>query len=704
MKLRATLAAIVALACATSAWSGPVARIGSAEYQSLDEALAAATDGSIVELLTNATLTNSANIVANVTIAGTNQFNIEVKKKNVWAIAEGGVLALSNCTVKAAGVRSTNHFFTVGRDSSLILEDGAAITGVSLPAVAIPVYVESGGTFRMEEGSTITNCERSAWAESTQGGAVHIASGGKFEFLGGTISGCEAYSGGAVYAEPNATLRVSGTATAYGNTAKGDSNDGPGNDLYLAATNILQLGGALTGGSIGVYVSGGASTNDIFGVVSEGVSADSVTLGKFVNDKDSNLVAVRSGDDLVWNTCSDNISESDRVVKLTVGGSTTYYASIEDGFAAATSGTATLTLLKDAPLSRTVYASTAMSFNGGGYTITRTGGLEAAIAVTNVELSVTNVTFYGGDWKAFDVKGTGSLTLDSGAVIDGVCSSDQKFVAPVVVQGNGTFTMNSGSAIRNCTNSYVHVDGGPLIAGAASVSGRAKAVLAGGTIEGCASTLAGGVYVGENARLEVSGGTTVWGNRMLTIASGSILAAMNCNLLVYNTNGLSLTSTLSGKVVGCTEGADMGGKFGTTSLGASAAGAAHFINDTNGAKGDVSGTYLVWGAADSSYVPGETYTGGGSSGGTVTVNPEEPLLFKSIEEANGSWTLTLEPGTGYCTYTVYTSDDPAAAKSTWTSVTNVTPTADGPITVTVDGSSAKGFWYATGAPGEKTAE
>ncbi len=75
----------------------------------------------------------------------------------------------------------------------------------------------------------------------------------------------------------------------------------------------------------------------------------------------------------------------------------------------------------------------------------------------------------------------------------------------------------------------------------------------------------------------------------------------------------------------------------------------------------------------------------------------EPFAFTAIEQlSDGSWHLTLAPGTTYCVYTLLTSDDLV----TWTQVGDpLTLEPDTAFEFTVDGGEAKRFWKVSGEDG-----
>ena len=75
----------------------------------------------------------------------------------------------------------------------------------------------------------------------------------------------------------------------------------------------------------------------------------------------------------------------------------------------------------------------------------------------------------------------------------------------------------------------------------------------------------------------------------------------------------------------------------------------------------------------------------------------QPFAFTAIvEQADGSWKLTLAPGTAYCIYTLQTSDDLA----TWSDVGDpLTLAPDAAFEFVVPGGEAKRFWKVIGADG-----
>lgn len=80
----------------------------------------------------------------------------------------------------------------------------------------------------------------------------------------------------------------------------------------------------------------------------------------------------------------------------------------------------------------------------------------------------------------------------------------------------------------------------------------------------------------------------------------------------------------------------------------------------------------------------------------------QPFSFTAIDEQDdGSWSLTLAPGTAYCVYTLYTSDD----LKNWTPVGDpLTLSPETPLEFSGAGGERQRFWKVLGADGVAPAE
>lgn len=523
-------------------------------------------------------------------------------------VGANAALTCEAISLNGASAIQTVSPFTVSGNGALTFGDGFSMRGMTFGTSSKPVHgvsVSSGGLFTMTDGSEIADCT------SPRGNVVYIASG--------------------------ATCEVEGSATVSG--------------IYLVNSGAnFTVTGRLTG-SVGVNGTGslmadGAAFGSQGSALSKGDAVASCN--HIVNESAADLYAAVSGSSFVWSTTRpvpEPVDRSEAVASVKDSSGTLYYATVGDAFRAATKAGATVSLTSDVAEwdEDLEVLADGLIFDGAGFSLTRPEDGTACIAATNTSLTVKNVVVSGGATRIFDAFG-GSLTLMDGTTVRDVIGSGQGFVAPVVVM-NGTFTMNSGVTIESCQNSYSRTAGESLTAGAVLVNGQtAKAFLYGGTIKDCSASLAGGVYVGNEAKVEVKGDLTITGNTLLNGAA--------CNLLVNDLSALTLVGELTGSV-GYTEGvAGSGTKFGTTTLSgdAASASAAKFTHDTDNATGlvDADGKTLIWGEASDPVNPDDP------AGETVSPTP---IAFKSITETETGWELVITNRVPYCWYRlVYTSD------------------------------------------------
>ena len=656
------------------------------------------------------------------------QRTVAVGKSSTISISSGGSLAVSNVVFTREGsTASTKHLFHL-KGGSLTLDSGAEIADLKLSGTACAVYVYSGAV-AMSEGSSITNCAATTTASTQTGPAIFLrGSGCSLSMSGGQVAGCRCGKAvsGAIHAASGSSVSISGHARVCGNVFATDTSKD--RNLYVASSSILSVDERLSG-KVGVYCYTGYKTGKSFAAVGDGLSeADALSSeGAFSNDIYASLVAKVSGSVFSWAEApADAVRETDAddavAIVLRPDGVEKCYASVDDAFAVATNSSQTITLARDAVLSNSLAAAegTEILFNGGGFALTRSA--DAAICVTNASFAATNAVFDGGtgEGRMFDVY-CGSLALRDGAVVSNVCGSAQSMVAAIVVWG-GEFSMEDGSSVVCCTNSYPRSSGNSIAAGAVAVSGfgstSASANLSGGEIRRCAGALAGGVFAGNLATVSIQGGTTVAGN--------SGLSGENLNIAVQDNAVLVLSGSFNG-AAGCVAStgaaSNIFGRVAADLLAdetadAIAAYAWAFTRDSDGARGlvatNATGAILVWNAAlsegDSVTATdgdGETSIyivaapGGGEDDAQIVVC--ESFGFISIEKsADGlKWILTLAPGTEHCTYTLYASDDLA----TWTESGDAKTLEaddigdDGEFSLEADAGEDARFWYVKGADG-----
>jgi len=152
-------------------------------------------------------------------------------------------------TNRTIRLRSHGTMFTVRQDVKFILNKNITLQGHNGNGGAM-VSVD-GGTFIMNNESTITGNIRNMNQGGYQGGGVQINSG-TFEMIGGTISGNTARNGGGVH--------VNGIFTMSGGTISGNTSRWGGG--VVVQTGIFTMtGGTISGNSAvlgggGVHVSG----------------------------------------------------------------------------------------------------------------------------------------------------------------------------------------------------------------------------------------------------------------------------------------------------------------------------------------------------------------------------------------------------------------------------------------------------------------
>ena len=522
------------------------------------------------------------------------------------------------------------------------------------------------------------------------GGALEVSQLKVESRVTSTFAAFEVRNGGMLTLGDGADIAIplDGITSGYPVMASGDGSricvSGSAKALGVSVADgaELVLAGAFTGA---VSVAAPVATNAAFCVIGADVTEAqaAAACAHFTNVADANLrVAVEDGA-LVWRAPEPvpehpEVDSSVAVASLADENGTRYYGSVEDAFAVETAGSVTVTLMKDAELLKSCAAQADIVLDGNGHTLTRPG--TAQLAVTNLSLTVTNVVLTGGTSRLIDVMG-GALTLEAGTVVRDISGSGAEMVAPIVVWG-GTFTMNDGVEIRACTNGYRRPNGGPLAAGGVVVASckdatgaivEAKAFLNGGTVTGCSGASAGGIYIGNKARVSVQGDLFLAGNRNLKSAP--------CNLVVHDLSALDLVGAVTHgkKTIGFTEGILANtNEFGVVTASLSddeiVTAARNFFHDTNGDVGAAvrgSGkTLLVWNSAistDGTYVNDDgTYSvvSGGEDLVTTVPSAVAGLVYTGEEQAGvpkglpyevtgetattaGSYTATVRLRPGY---------------------------------------------------------
>ena len=488
--------------------------------------------------------------------------------------------------------------------------------------------VVKSGTFTMKSDTMICGCGSDGQNSSgCNGGGVYVCADATFDMQGGTITECTAQGfGGGVYADAESTVLLSGDASIFGNTAP-SASDGDvlvDSDLYRKPKTNVQVAGLMTGR---VGVAGKPSTAGAIAVKGDDISDDDfkASANAFFSDVDADEGYVRmisaSGNLIVWNDeeILDGpfpVAPEDAVARVIRAGSAAdYWATFSDAFRSIDGGTAIVELLTDCVFGEDdedievfgdVTLRTADDYDGELAFVSRAG--QSCIYVgAGSSLTVEGVYFYGfdldavededfdfdtmggGDGRLFDVNG-GDLTLST-AFIFGVYGDANRAAAAIVVHGGGTATLDGGSFIYGCKNTFVDTDtNSGAAAGIVAEDEGTSVYLRDCNISYCYSRKTGGVFIGNKASIYISGNANVVGN--------SCDNENSCgNMVVAEGGHLYLDGELTG-FIGYEEGIRGDERvFGTVTCELTAAvrdSATNFVHDVTRARGAVSGTDLVW--------------------------------------------------------------------------------------------------------------
>ena len=467
-------------------------------------------------------------------------------------VTNGGDLVVKDLTI---GGRDGDTFIRIVDGGQMTLGSGAVLTNLvclyngnpwSDPAGPVSV---ADGTLRLETGSRIVGCSASGTKYGgSHGGGVYLGNGALLDLAGGEISGCTAYvAGGGVYASTGAVVVVSAPSVVSGNLGNRNAdNDGAADDVHFQCsdfcTNVIQVADGIAPASertVGVRYSEGYGNTNGFVFAEAGGAADADNAkAMFFNDADSSLSADVSGlAGLAWAAPAESSSEPQPVdpsdpsaVAMTVdpAGATNYWASVQDAFASldGASGKATVALLGDDSFDTNIVVRcdvTLVSAPGADCGLNRAAdvsiviGEGASLVVSNVGFTASSTSSLGASNSYFRVAGGSLVFVDEVDVFD-VSSFGSRVAVVEVTDGassGGRFEMRGDSSIRGCVN-YCRdssgLTGGILVYG----SKCPTAVLSGGIVTNCIATRAGGVYVGGNGELHVSGDAEVVGNMAVT--------------------------------------------------------------------------------------------------------------------------------------------------------------------------------------------
>ena len=567
--------------------------------------------------------------------------------ENLRLIGEGGALltvgstagfTVTNGTLEVEGITFSNYigkalFLVNGADAKLKLGAGTTLVDIKgTDATYSGAVTVLKGLAEVSGGARFERCRTYDYG-SACGGAVYLSTGCGLILADCTIADCHARThGGAIYAETNSTVSVAHGLSLEGNTS-GSVNKPFEDDLYLKGDARLLLTAPVYG-SVGVT----RSSEEVRFADAVSPAVADASVAAFFRANGNNVVAkaVYSPDGLEWTAKSvgpqpwtgDPAEASARVTYS--GQEPVNYLLVSEALESLTNA-ATVEIIGTNAAGRVLTAdveirhAVTLSATNANLTLERWGDCSIRI-VEGGALTLKDVSVYGrrtgGSGSArtsvplFDVCG-GSLTLatpSSGRLTEvaRVRGDFMRNAGAVSVWKGGTFRIESGAVIHDCRNFYVDAGSGAGRGGAVLVdNGRAE--LFGGAITNCMANHGGGVFIGNDARVEVRGDMVIEGNFRLDGVTPN-------NLLVYDCGQMVLTGELTGHV-GYTEGVaadtNVFGRIDSSLAPADRQTSAHnFTHDTNGDIGlavdEAGDSILVWGsalAADGTYTDesGKTY-------------------------------------------------------------------------------------------------
>ncbi len=468
---------------ALSVYAAGEAVIGSTEYATFEEAVAAARNGDIIVI--------NGNIVLEATVDVTKTLTIR---------SDGDAVISRAPTL-------TGSIFNVSGSLTLI---SVAVSGAGVSADSELVKV-SGGTFTMREGSLITG---------GNAGGVYVESGA-FNFYGGTVvDSTPSGNTNAVKLGASAVLRMSGSASL-------DSDS----EIYMPASSYIEISGFLTGTSSIRIRKDSVTEGERIALLGGGISLPNEQVKRFViTDGTSEYNAMLDGNNLRVGKSSEADDEA-RIGDVV-------YKSLSEAFdAASKESSATVTLISDAVVTSPITVKGNITLESdGNFTVSASSGISgsALIVAKGSSLTVSDldntVTLSGAmsESGAALIEVQGSFAIGSSVVITGNVNKTETVNKGAVYVNGGSFNMTGGAVSGNTSGlGTVYVASGSFN-------------MSGGSVYNNSATTAGGAYV-EKGSFNLSGGSIyantgegVWTNGNFTLSgTGSVFSSSTYQGTVY---------------------------------------------------------------------------------------------------------------------------------------------------------------------------
>lgn len=492
--------------------------------------------------------------------------------RNPLSGASGAVLDVSTVPAGAALeiCGTTDITGTLSTDLSLspfaagaVLNGGITVAAGATLAVTDLDWVASdalaqGAVFTTSGEVTLTDVDLECLSSTVYdlGGAVHVADGGTLAMTDGSIGGCQATEGGAVYGAPNSAVSFAGATFLFNNSATGAGGAVRTVDASLdvfGATfdeNEASQGGAIAtvGGSVSIQYAGFTENESqldggavhILGATSQVSITGAAFTDSVANGGGGGALFVDSPTAIASTQFISNLALSDGGGVLATGGLTISTASLFRDNVALVHGGAVAVTNRDLLVADSSFEANASDGNGGAFyaTATPTGAV--------VPITFTNTSFIDNE----------AALQGGGAYIDAVNASEVIFANTTLTNneardGGGLLIVATGvpvsidaTAIDNESNQG---NGGALLvdnAGAVVLTGLYNNNVSsenGGAADISATSIdLGGTYT-ENLALE---GGAVLSAQAATLTGDGILVADNLSTtgIIVTTGSITATA------------------------------------------------------------------------------------------------------------------------------------------------------------------
>ena len=360
-----------------------------------------------------------------------------------------GIGAMRTINLSASG-----NLFTVGSGVTLVLDDNITLMGRNLAAHGANngnhlVRINSGGTLVMNDGARITgNTNTNGWSSIDLGGGVRVNSGGTFEMRGGEISGNSARgwdTSGGVHVAGGGTFRIS-DGVIHGNDAEEglrNTATDSGNGEALFNAGIAQRG--TFGNGTFTWLGYLSTTNDTIRLVNGHGQPTGVTVSpssaSVARGGTQNFIAVVLGTNNPPQTVTWTIGEAGRHAQTTISANGVLMVADDESLTTLTvhaTSTVDDTIYGEASVAVLIPTVTGVRVNPSSASVARGGtrGFTAEVLGIDPPQTVTWTIDEAGRHAQTTINANGVLTM-----------ADDESLTTLTVRATSTFdTSVSGTA------------------------------------------------------------------------------------------------------------------------------------------------------------------------------------------------------------------------------------------------------------------